>query len=58
MINVTSDPENQHSKDYYYVVLNLLDVFNHLTKSDLSYNDWRMMWSTVYDRVAKHHKIV
>ena len=43
MINVTSDPRNRHSKNYYYVVLNLINVFNHLSISDLSYDDWKMI---------------
>ena len=58
MINVTSDPENRHSKDYNYVVLNLIDVFYYLTKSDLSCDDWRMMWNMMSDRIIEYHKVV
>ncbi len=58
MINVTSEPENQHSKHYEYVVLNQINVVYHLTKLDLSYDDYMMMWSTLSDRVTKHLKLV
>ena len=56
--DVVSKPENRHSKHYDCVVLSLINVVHHPTKSDLSYDDWRMMWSMVYDCVAKHLKIV
>ena len=57
-INVISEPENRHSKHYDCVVLNLINVVYHLTKSDLSYDDYRMVWSTVYDRLIRHREIV
>ena len=42
-MNVVSEPKNQHSKHYDCVVLSLINVVYHPTKSDLSYDDWRMV---------------
>ena len=43
MCSVIDDPENQYSKSRDCMILKLLDAFYHVTKSDLSYDEYRML---------------
>jgi len=43
MCNVIDDPENRYSKACDCMILKLLDAFHHVTKSDLSYDKYRML---------------
>ena len=43
MYSVVNDPENRYSKSCDCMILKLLDVFYHVTKSDLSYDEYRML---------------
>ena len=58
LFNVVNDPQNQHSKNYICVVLNMLNVFYLVTKSDLSYDYYRMLWSTESNQITKYCEIV
>ena len=58
MCSVIDNPENRYSKSCDCMILKLFDVFYHVTKSDLSYNKYRMSWNTVHDHISEHREIV
>ena len=58
MCSVINDPENWYSKSFDCMILKLFDVFSHVVEPDLSYDIYRMMWSTVADQITKHREIV